>query len=62
MCVAHGVERTFLPLTFTPDPAAGLLGQPGSVPALVLPPGGMAARHRKDVTAERFTFYFIVNS
>ncbi|KER21989.1 hypothetical protein T265_09819 [Opisthorchis viverrini] len=30
------------------------LGQPGSIPALVLPPGGMAARHRKGATAERF--------
>ncbi|GAA56584.1 hypothetical protein CLF_111138, partial [Clonorchis sinensis] len=30
------------------------LGQPGSIPALVLPLGGVAARHRKGVTAERF--------
>ncbi|KAG5454952.1 hypothetical protein CSKR_105888 [Clonorchis sinensis] len=29
------------------------LGQPGSIPALVLPSGGMAARHRKGVTAGR---------
>ncbi|KAG5452982.1 hypothetical protein CSKR_110347 [Clonorchis sinensis] len=29
-------------------------GQPGSIPTLVLPSGGMAARHRKGVTAERF--------
>ncbi|KAG5452151.1 hypothetical protein CSKR_108326 [Clonorchis sinensis] len=29
------------------------LGQPGSIPALVLPSGSMAARHRKGVTAER---------
>ncbi|KAG5440988.1 hypothetical protein CSKR_109694 [Clonorchis sinensis] len=28
------------------------LRQPGSIPALVLPSGCMAARHRKDVTAE----------
>ncbi|KAG5441967.1 hypothetical protein CSKR_110774 [Clonorchis sinensis] len=28
-------------------------GQPGSIPALVLPSGGMAAAHRKGVTAER---------
>ncbi|GAA49402.1 hypothetical protein CLF_103018 [Clonorchis sinensis] len=27
--------------------------EPGSIPALVLPSGGMAARHRKGVTAER---------
>ncbi|KAG5454379.1 hypothetical protein CSKR_107239 [Clonorchis sinensis] len=31
------------------------LGQPDSIPALVLPSGGMAARHRKGVTAERFS-------
>ncbi|KAG5449469.1 Interferon regulatory factor 4 [Clonorchis sinensis] len=30
------------------------LGQPGSIPALVLPSSGMAARHRKGVTAESF--------
>ncbi|KER30218.1 hypothetical protein T265_03280 [Opisthorchis viverrini] len=30
------------------------LGQPGSIPALVLPSGGMAARHREGATAERF--------
>ncbi|KAG5452507.1 hypothetical protein CSKR_103309 [Clonorchis sinensis] len=29
------------------------LEQPGSIPALVQPSGGMAARHRKGVTAER---------
>ncbi|KAG5453399.1 hypothetical protein CSKR_110027 [Clonorchis sinensis] len=29
------------------------LGQPGSIPALVLPSGGAAVRHRKGVTAER---------
>ncbi|GAA53872.1 ATP-dependent RNA helicase DDX1, partial [Clonorchis sinensis] len=32
------------------------LGQPGSILALVLPSGGMAVRHRKGATAERF-FY-----
>ncbi|KAG5442216.1 hypothetical protein CSKR_100197, partial [Clonorchis sinensis] len=30
------------------------LGQPGSILALVLPSGGVAARHRKGATAERF--------
>ncbi|KAG5445925.1 hypothetical protein CSKR_111965 [Clonorchis sinensis] len=30
------------------------LGQPGSISALVLPSGGMAARHQKGVTAEQF--------
>ncbi|KAG5442537.1 hypothetical protein CSKR_108732 [Clonorchis sinensis] len=29
------------------------LGQPGSIPALVLPSSGMATRHRKGATAER---------
>ncbi|KAG5441692.1 hypothetical protein CSKR_103172 [Clonorchis sinensis] len=33
------------------------LGQPGSIPALVLPSGGMAARHRKGATAERLFLY-----
>ncbi|GAA48723.1 hypothetical protein CLF_101955, partial [Clonorchis sinensis] len=33
--------------------AATWLEQPGSIPALVQPSGGMAARHRKGVTAER---------
>ncbi|KER23522.1 LOW QUALITY PROTEIN: hypothetical protein T265_14625 [Opisthorchis viverrini] len=33
------------------------LRQPGSIPALVLPSGGMAARHRKGATAERFLFF-----
>ncbi|KAG5444535.1 hypothetical protein CSKR_114464 [Clonorchis sinensis] len=32
------------------------LGQPGSIPALVLLSGDMAARHRKGVTAERYFF------
>ncbi|KAG5443685.1 hypothetical protein CSKR_104597 [Clonorchis sinensis] len=32
------------------------LGQPGSIPALVQPSGGMAARHRKGATAERLLF------
>ncbi|KAG5442087.1 hypothetical protein CSKR_111936 [Clonorchis sinensis] len=30
-------------------------GQPESIPALVLPSGGMTARHRKGLTAERFS-------
>ncbi|KAG5448742.1 hypothetical protein CSKR_100132 [Clonorchis sinensis] len=29
------------------------LGQPGSIPALVLPSGGMTARHRKGATTEQ---------
>ncbi|KER25926.1 hypothetical protein T265_06730 [Opisthorchis viverrini] len=38
------------------------LGQPGSIPALVLPSGGMAARHRKGATAERFLSFFLSSS
>ncbi|KER27945.1 hypothetical protein T265_05144 [Opisthorchis viverrini] len=34
------------------------LGQPGSIPALVQPSGGMVARHRKGATAERFIYLF----
>ncbi|KAG5446496.1 Cleavage and polyadenylation specificity factor subunit 3, partial [Clonorchis sinensis] len=34
------------------------LGKPGSIPALMLPSGGMAARHRKGATAERFIHSF----
>ncbi|KAG5442706.1 hypothetical protein CSKR_108014 [Clonorchis sinensis] len=36
------------------------LGQPDSIPALVLPSGGMAARYRKGVTAERLLLLYIV--
>ncbi|GAA50477.1 hypothetical protein CLF_104592 [Clonorchis sinensis] len=32
------------------------LGQPGSIPALVLPSGGMAVGHRKGATAERYDY------
>ncbi|KER26460.1 hypothetical protein T265_06313 [Opisthorchis viverrini] len=38
--------------THHPPPRKTELGQPDSIPALVLPLGGMTARHRKDVTAE----------
>ncbi|KAG5451573.1 hypothetical protein CSKR_104342 [Clonorchis sinensis] len=45
-----------------PTPASRLLlfrlGQPGSIPALVLPSGGMAARYRKSVAAERLSSFF----
>ncbi|KAG5454388.1 hypothetical protein CSKR_107231, partial [Clonorchis sinensis] len=34
------------------------LEQPDSIQALVLPSVGMAARHRKGVTAERFIYFF----
>ncbi|KER25881.1 hypothetical protein T265_14115, partial [Opisthorchis viverrini] len=39
-----------------------VLGQPGSIPALVLPSGGMAARHRKCATAERCTIYYQISN
>ncbi|KAG5447756.1 hypothetical protein CSKR_106792 [Clonorchis sinensis] len=38
------------------------LGQPHSIPTLMLPSGSMTARHRKDVTAERFSFFFHMTS
>ncbi|KER21663.1 hypothetical protein T265_10066 [Opisthorchis viverrini] len=34
------------------------LGQPGSIPALVLPSGSRTSRHWKGVTAERFIYFF----
>ncbi|KAG5453070.1 hypothetical protein CSKR_106236 [Clonorchis sinensis] len=33
------------------------LGQPDSIPALVLPSGGMAGRHRKGAIADRYCFH-----
>ncbi|KAG5441923.1 hypothetical protein CSKR_106368 [Clonorchis sinensis] len=38
------------------------LGQPDSIPALVLPSGGMAARHRKGVTAKTGCNFFSRNT
>ncbi|KER23764.1 hypothetical protein T265_08417 [Opisthorchis viverrini] len=46
---SNPISATRLPLS--------RLGQPGSIPALMLPSGGMAARHRKGATAERFKRY-----
>ncbi|KAG5441132.1 hypothetical protein CSKR_102768, partial [Clonorchis sinensis] len=37
------------------------LGQPGSIPALLLPSGGMAARHQKGATAERLLLLSMPN-
>ncbi|KAG5446534.1 hypothetical protein CSKR_101503 [Clonorchis sinensis] len=37
------------------------LGQCGSIPATVLPSGGMAARHRYNVTAERLFIYYYLS-
>ncbi|KAG5453153.1 hypothetical protein CSKR_106980 [Clonorchis sinensis] len=41
--------------------ALSRLGQPGSIPALVLPSGGMTVRHRKGATAEQFRFVLNVS-
>ncbi|KAG5452304.1 hypothetical protein CSKR_106733 [Clonorchis sinensis] len=38
------------------------LGQPDSIPALVLPSGCMAVRHRKGVTAERLLLFLFIFS
>ncbi|KER21866.1 hypothetical protein T265_09899 [Opisthorchis viverrini] len=57
----HGKVRGSNP-TWASRLPLSVLGQPGSIPALVLPSGGMAARHRKGATAERFlsfSFYLL---
>ncbi|KAG5445470.1 hypothetical protein CSKR_103718 [Clonorchis sinensis] len=36
------------------------LGQPGNIPSLVLPLGGMAVRHRKGATDEQCFFKFLI--
>ncbi|KER25170.1 hypothetical protein T265_07331 [Opisthorchis viverrini] len=56
--LSQGTEQFLTVLATLPSTQTIMLrlGQPGSIPALVLPPGGMAARHRKGVTAERFRF------
>ncbi|KAG5443825.1 hypothetical protein CSKR_100054 [Clonorchis sinensis] len=46
VCVSNPTSASRLPLS--------RLGQPGSIPAFVLPSGGMAVRHRKGATVERF--------
>ncbi|KER31841.1 hypothetical protein T265_01933 [Opisthorchis viverrini] len=47
VCGSNPTSASQLPLS--------RLGQPGSIPALVQPSGGMAVRHRKGATAERFS-------
>ncbi|KAG5442831.1 hypothetical protein CSKR_110801 [Clonorchis sinensis] len=42
--------------TFASRLPVSRLGQPGSLPALVQPSGGMAVRHRKGATAGQFQF------
>ncbi|KAG5445308.1 hypothetical protein CSKR_105793, partial [Clonorchis sinensis] len=44
VCGSNPTSASRLPLS--------RLGQPGSIPALMLPSGGMAVKHRKGVTAE----------
>ncbi|KAG5442235.1 hypothetical protein CSKR_100179 [Clonorchis sinensis] len=44
VCGSNPTSASRLPLSW--------FGQPGSIPALVLPSGGMAARHRKGTTTE----------
>ncbi|KER21205.1 hypothetical protein T265_10415 [Opisthorchis viverrini] len=65
LCTTLGRNSSCLELEFTHRKVCGSnltsasrfplsrLGQPGSIPALVLPSGGMAARYRKGTTAER---------
>ncbi|KAG5444114.1 hypothetical protein CSKR_101599 [Clonorchis sinensis] len=59
--MAQWLERELTDRKFrgtNPTSASGLplsrFGQPDNIAALVFPSGGMAARHRKGVTAERF--------
>ncbi|KAG5448424.1 hypothetical protein CSKR_109968 [Clonorchis sinensis] len=55
----RGLSESFQQLPFKKlslEKPVKTLGQPGRILALVLPSGGMAARHRKGVTAEQF-FY-----
>ncbi|KAG5452333.1 hypothetical protein CSKR_112802 [Clonorchis sinensis] len=59
---AQWLEREFTDWKFrgsTPTTASQLplsrLGQPGSIPALVFPSGGLAVRRRKGATAELWT-------
>ncbi|KER22241.1 hypothetical protein T265_09609 [Opisthorchis viverrini] len=50
---SRSVVRGLNPTSASPLPLS-MLGQPGSIPALVLPSVSMTTRHRKSVTAERF--------
>ncbi|KER29030.1 hypothetical protein T265_04219 [Opisthorchis viverrini] len=43
-------------------PPLSRLGQPGIIPALVLPSGSMAARHWKGATAERETTHKVAEN
>ncbi|KER23452.1 hypothetical protein T265_08671 [Opisthorchis viverrini] len=55
--IAHGVPkvRGSNP-TFASRLPLSKLGRPGSIPALLLPSGGMAVRHRKVATTEQLQF------
>ncbi|KER34096.1 hypothetical protein T265_00268 [Opisthorchis viverrini] len=47
--------------TYTSQLTLFRLGQPGSIPAVTLPSGGVTPGYRKGVTAERFFFADCVN-
>ncbi|KAG5449334.1 hypothetical protein CSKR_108424 [Clonorchis sinensis] len=49
VCGSNSTSASRLPLS--------RLGQPGSIPALLLLSGCKSARHRKGITAERLLFY-----
>ncbi|KER22970.1 hypothetical protein T265_09054 [Opisthorchis viverrini] len=60
----RGLERQFTDrnvrgsnLTSAPRLPLPRLGKPGSIPALTLPSGSMAVRHRKDATANKLIFF-----
>ncbi|KAG5446186.1 hypothetical protein CSKR_106080 [Clonorchis sinensis] len=53
-----GDEMAQMNPTSAPRLPLSRLGQPGSILTLMLPSGGMATRHRKGATAERFLFPF----
>ncbi|KAG5447874.1 Vesicle transport protein SFT2B, partial [Clonorchis sinensis] len=50
-CILQSAALTWYSLSYIPF---ARLGRLGSISALVLPSGGMAVRHRKGATAERF--------
>ncbi|KAG5443693.1 hypothetical protein CSKR_104604 [Clonorchis sinensis] len=54
VCGSNPTSASRLPLS--------RLGQPGIIPALVLPPGSMAVRRRKGATAERTKAHFTLQS
>ncbi|KAG5442659.1 Phospholipase A-2-activating protein, partial [Clonorchis sinensis] len=57
-CLAMDFGEIISHLQLTGCARSPLLEQPGSIPALVQPSGGMSVRHRKGATAERFFLLF----